>query len=332
MTVESAQAGSREETSGRLRVRVAAKQDEATDIVSFELVAESAEPLPAFAAGAHIDVHVREGLVRQYSLCNDPAERHRYLIAVLQEPSSRGGSKAMHESIEVGDVLTISAPRNHFQLATGTRHLLLAGGIGVTPILSMAETLAASGVDFEMRFCTRSADRTAFRQRIAQSPFAGNVHFHHSEGAASQKFDIEGRLAKPQADEHLYVCGPKGFMDAVLSAARASGWPEGQLHYEFFAGEVAPSERDESFELELARTGKVLLVRKDQTALQALMEAGVEVESSCEQGVCGTCATRLLGGIPDHKDLYFTPEEQAANDQFTPCCSRAKTARLVLDL
>ena len=321
------------ESTGRLCVRVAARQEEATDIVSFELVPCEGESLPAFAAGAHIDVHMGDGLVRQYSLCNDPCETHRYLIAVLKEPSSRGGSRAMHETIKVGDVLSISEPKNHFPVEAGARrHLLLAGGIGVTPILCMAQALAVQGADFEMHFCTRSADRTAFRERIARSRFAGRVQFHHDDGAQEQRFDIGRRLASAQPGEHLYVCGPKGFMDAVLSAARASGWPQSQLHYEFFAADVGRTDSDRGFEVELARSGRVIAVRKEQTALQALMDAGVEVESSCEQGVCGTCATRVIGGIPDHRDLYFTPEEHAANDQFTPCCSRARTERLVLDL
>jgi len=321
------------ESSGRLRVRVAARREEATDIVSFELVSSTGDPLPPFSAGAHIDIHLREGLVRQYSLCNDPAQTHRYLIAVLKEPSSRGGSRAMHEDVEVGDVLNISEPRNHFEIASGaTRHLLLAGGIGVTPILCMAEKLTACEADFEMHFCTRSAGRTAFRERIAESRFASSVQFHHDDGPLEQKFDMQARLAQPEAGEHLYVCGPKGFMDAVLSSARARGWSESQLHYEFFAADVAQMETNESFEVELAQSGRVIVVRKDQTALQALLDAGVDIESSCEQGVCGTCVTRVLDGIPDHKDQYFTPAEQAANDQFTPCCSRARTPRLVLDL
>jgi vanillate monooxygenase ferredoxin subunit len=321
------------ESAGQLHVRVAARYEEAADIASFELVASPGGQLPAFTAGAHVDVHIGQGLVRQYSLCNNPAERHRYLIAVQKEPMSRGGSKAMHETVKVGDTLTISAPRNHFALAPeAQRHLLLAGGIGVTPILCMAESLAASGAAFEMHLCTRSVERAAFRERIARSNFAQHVHFHFDDGAAGQKLDIPRRLAQAQPGEHLYVCGPKGFMDAVLTTARAGGWPESRLHYEFFAAELADSGSDQAFEIELAGSGRTVLVRQDQTALQALLDAGVEIDSSCEQGVCGTCATRVLGGVPDHRDLYFTPEEHAANDQFTPCCSRAKTARLVLDL
>jgi vanillate O-demethylase ferredoxin subunit len=319
--------------SAGLQVRVAAKTVEAIDIASFELVEANGKPLPAFSAGSHIDVVVGDGLTRQYSLCNDSAESHRYQIAVLRDPKTRGGSAGMHDRIQAGDVVTISAPKNHFPLAhDAKRNLLLAGGIGVTPILCMAERLAVTGADFEMHYCTRSKDRTAFHDRIAASRFASKVSFHFDDGAPDQKFDIAARLAKPESGTHLYVCGPKGFMDAVLSTARAQGWPEAQLHYEFFSADVAPSAADESFEVQLASSGRIIVVPKNKTVVQALAAAGVEVQTSCEQGVCGTCITRVLEGVPDHKDLYFTPEEQAANDQFTPCCSRAKSARLVLDL
>ena len=316
-----------------LSVRVAAKKAEAQDICSFELVEVSGRGLPAFSAGSHVDIHLGDGLTRQYSLCNDPAESHRYLIAVLRDPATRGGSLAMHDRVQVGDLLQISAPKNHFALAhDAQRHLLLAGGIGVTPILCMAERLAATGAEFEMHYCTRSLERTAFAGRIAAAPFAPRVQLHFDDGPAGQRFDIAARLATPEPGTHLYVCGPKGFMDAVLASARQQGWPESQLHREFFAAEVASKATDESFEVQVASSGRVVVVPKNQTVVQALAAAGIEVPTSCEQGVCGTCITRVIEGIPDHKDLYFTPEEQAANDQFTPCCSRAKSARLVLDL
>ncbi len=316
-----------------LNVTVARKTVEAEGICSFELVAADGRPLPAFSAGSHVDVQIPGGLTRQYSLCNDPAESHRYLIAVLDDPASRGGSRAMHAQLKVGDALVISAPKNHFALAHQARsHLLLAGGIGVTPILCMAERLAKVGADFRMHYCTRSASRTAFRERIAASRFAERVHFHFDDGATAQQLDITAVLADPQSGVHLYVCGPKGFMDAVLGSARAQGWPEAQLHYEFFSAEVGPAADDEAFEVQIASSGRVVVVPKDKTVVQALAEAGVEVQTSCEQGICGTCLTRVLEGEPEHKDLYLTPEEQAANDVFTPCCSRAKSARLVLDL
>lgn len=320
-------------SASTLSVRVARKAVQAQDIVTLELVATDGSALPAFGAGAHVDVQLPGGITRQYSLCNDPQETHRYLIGVLRDPASRGGSKAVHELVKEGDVLQISAPKNHFPLAhDAQRSLLLGGGIGITPILCMAERLANTGAAFEMHYATRSPERTAFRERIAASNFADKVAFHFDDGAAAQKLDLAALLAQPQAGTHLYVCGPKGFMDAVLNTAREKSWPEEQLHYEFFGAEVAKSDSDASFEIKLASSGRIVMVPKDKTVTQALAEAGVEIMMSCEQGVCGTCLTRVLEGVPDHKDSYLTPEEQAANDQFLPCCSRAKTPQLVLDL
>jgi vanillate O-demethylase ferredoxin subunit len=322
-----------------LSVRVARKALEAADICTFELVAVNGGPLPAFSAGSHVDVQLpgdsagAGALVRQYSLCNDPKETHRYLIGVLRDPASRGGSQAMHERVEEGQVLQISAPKNHFPLAhDAQRSLLLAGGIGVTPILCMAERLAITGAEFEMHYSTRSRERTAFHERIVSSAYAPHVQFHFDDGAAAQKLDLTALLSTPASGVHLYVCGPKGFMDAVLTTARDKGWPEGQLHYEFFAAEVARSESDARFEIKLASSGRIITVPRDMTVTQALAGAGVEIMMSCEQGVCGTCLTHVLEGVPDHKDSYLTPEEQAANDQFLPCCSRSKTPMLVLDL
>jgi vanillate O-demethylase ferredoxin subunit len=322
------------DTLGTLKVRVAARRDEAENIAGFDLVAAGGGSLPAFSAGSHVDVKVAGGLVRQYSLCNDPAECHRYAIAVLKDPATRGGSKAMHERICVGDEIEISTPKNHFPLAySARRSLLLAGGIGVTPILCMAERLAVTGADFEMHYCTRSPERTAFRERIGSCAFASRVHFHFDDGAPDQKLDIDALLAGKRGKEvHLYVCGPKGFMDAVLNGARAQDWPEQQLHYEFFSAAPAKSDGDSSFEVQLASSGKVIVVAKHQSVVDALAAAGIEIATSCEQGVCGTCITRVLDGVPDHKDVYLTPKEQAANDQFTPCCSRARSSRLVLDI
>jgi vanillate monooxygenase ferredoxin subunit len=316
-----------------LTVRIARKSLEVADICTFEMVHADGKPLPPFSAGSHVDVHLPNGLTRQYSLCNNPSEGHRYLIGVLKDPASRGGSKAMHELVNEGDVLRISTPKNHFPLAhEAGRSVLLAGGIGVTPILCMAERLAIASEDFEMHYCTRSRDRTAFLGHIQASAFASNVQLHFDDGPPEQKLDLESLVASPQPGVHLYVCGPKGFMDWVLGTARARGWPNNQLHYEFFGAEVVKSDSDGSFEVQLASSGRIVVVPKDQTVIQALAAAGVEVQFSCEQGVCGTCVTRVLEGEPDHRDMYFTPEEQAANDQFTPCCSRSKSPRLVLDL
>ena len=316
-----------------LRVRVVRKTVEAEDICTFELVHAEGKPLPAFSAGSHIDVHLPNGLTRQYSLCNDPGEAHHYQIGVLRDAASRGGSQAMHEQVAEGEVLHISAPKNHFPLAHEATHsVLMAGGIGVTPVLCMAERLAITGSSFEMHYCTRSPERTAFRQRISESPYAPKVQFHFDDGPEGQKLQLHRLLSPVRPGTHLYVCGPKGFMDWLLGAARSAGWPEAQLHYEFFGAEVVKSENDESFEVRLASSGKVVTVPKDRTIVQALAAIGVEIATSCEQGVCGTCLTRVLEGEPEHKDMYLTPEEQAANDQLTPCCSRSKSPLLVLDL
>ena len=320
-----------------LRVRVTRKTVEAQDICSFELANVDGTPLPSFSAGSHIDVHLDAhgpgGLTRQYSLCNDPAESHRYLIGVLRDAASRGGSIVMHDRVHVGSELQISPPKNHFALAHhAAHHLLLAGGIGITPILCMAERLSAIGAPFELHYATRSPARTAFLERIRGAAFAPHTSFHFDDGAAAQQLDIAALLARPPGGTHLYVCGPSGFMDAVLAASRAAGWDEGHIHYEFFNADVQPRAGDGAFEVQLASSGRVIAVAADRSVLAALADAGVVVPSSCEQGVCGTCLTRVIEGTPDHRDQYLMPDEQAANDQFLPCCSRAKSARLVLDL
>ncbi len=320
-------------TGQMIDVRVASRTVEATDICSYELVSLDGKPLPSFSAGSHVDVHLPGGMVRQYSLCNDPRATHHYLIGVLRDPLSRGGSQAMHDQIKEGDKIAISVPRNHFPLAhEASHHLLLAGGIGVTPILCMAERLAVVGASFEMHYCTRSPDRTAFRSRIAASSFADRVKFHHDDGPAEQLLNIPEVVAWPKPGLHLYVCGPKGFMDAVLGAARAKGWKSDALHFEFFTADVSPTGTEAGFQVKLASSGQLVDVPADKSVVHALADAGVEVLVSCEQGVCGTCLTRVLEGEPEHRDSYLTPEEQAANDQFTPCCSRSKSPILVLDL
>jgi vanillate O-demethylase ferredoxin subunit len=319
-------------TMDTLTVKVLRKTQEALDITSFELARVDGAPLPAFSAGSHIDVQIPGGLTRQYSLCNDDNESHRYRIAVLRDAASRGGSVGMHEKVNAGDVLTISTPRNHFPLVRAERTLLLAGGIGVTPLLCMAQRLAAVGADFELHYCTRSPERTAFRDEIAASPFAGRVHFHHDDGDAAQKLDAARLLAKPDAGTHVYICGPTGFIDYIVGTTQAQGWDKAHVHLEYFGAAPQDTTSDGSFEVRIASSGKSYTVAKDQSVVQALLPHGIEILTSCEQGVCGTCITRVLEGECEHRDLYFSDEEKAANDQFTPCCSRAKSAVLVLDL
>jgi vanillate O-demethylase ferredoxin subunit len=316
-----------------LEVSVTRKADEAEGICSFELCAVDGSTLPAFEAGAHIDIHIADGLTRQYSLCNDPKERHRYLISVLNDPNSRGGSRAMHEQVRSGQTLTISAPRNLFPLdRLARRHLLFGGGIGITPMLAMAWELSHQGADFELHYCFRSSERAAFVKLLAQTPFAGRIRLHDDSGSPMQKLDAPALLATPDAGTHLYVCGPGGFMNHILEAAQHAGWSQDCVHKEFFAAAPVDQSADTPFEVELARSGQVFRIPAERTVFEVLDEAGIEIESSCEQGVCGTCVTRVLAGIPEHRDQFLTLAEQAANDRFTPCCSRARSSRLVLDL
>ena len=315
-----------------MTVQVVRKQQEAEGIASFELARTDGAPLPAFSAGSHVDVHLPGGLVRQYSLCNDAGERHRYRIAVLRDAASRGGSTGMHDQLHEGDVLTISEPRNHFPLVHAQRSLLFAGGIGITPLLCMAQRLAAIDADFELHYCTRSLARTAFQEEIAASRFAGRVHLHLDDGDAPQKLDLPSLIASPDAGTHLYVCGPAGFIDHVVGTARGFGWPGEQVHLEYFGAAPQPAQADAAFDIKVASSGQQFTVAAGQTVVQALQQHGIEVLTSCEQGVCGTCITRVLEGECDHRDLYFTDEEKARHDQFTPCCSRARSPLLVLDL
>jgi vanillate O-demethylase ferredoxin subunit len=316
----------------QLTVKVARRRQEALDIASFELVKPDGSALPAFSAGSHIDVQVPGGLTRQYSLCNDMAEQHRYRIAVLRDPGSRGGSAGMHDAVKEGDTLQISAPRNHFPLAHAHRTLLFAGGIGVTPLLCMAQRLATAGGEFALHYCTRSAERTAFRDEIAASSYADRVHFHFDDGEAAQKLDLDAVLRQPASGTHIYVCGPTGFIDWVIKAAARLGWGKDQVHLEYFGAAKQDTTGDRAFQVKLASSGATYEVPADKTVVQALQAHGVEILTSCEQGVCGTCLTRVLQGECDHRDLYLTDQEKAKHDQFTPCCSRAKGSLLVLDL
>jgi vanillate O-demethylase ferredoxin subunit len=313
---------------GRLRVVVARKSVEAQDICSFELVAANGKPLPPFAAGAHVDVHLPGKLVRQYSLCNAPRESHRYQIAVMHVADSRGGSRAMHQAIKAGDRIEISAPRNHFPLVPGAGPtLLFAGGIGITPIISMAEQLAAEGRGFQFHYCARTPERAAFRERIAASAYADQVSFHYSEGGSP--VDLPALLPAPDPQGQLYVCGPAGFMEAVIGCALAHGWRDDQLHREYFG---ASATGGAPFDIRIASTGAIVHVAKDTTALEALEACGIVIPSSCRQGSCGTCLTGVIDGEPDHRDLFLSEEQRARNDRMALCCSRARGTLVTLDL
>ncbi|MNJ99151.1 Phthalate dioxygenase reductase [compost metagenome] len=316
-----------------LSVRVHKIKQEASDIKSFELRSVSGEALPAFTPGSHIDVHLAEGLIRQYSLCNGPDDIHHYLIAVKRETESRGGSQAMHESIKEGDLIRISAPRNNFLLQQSNGpYLLLAGGIGVTPILAMARHLLAQGLPFELQYFTRSIAHTAFHEFLSGPEFQGRVKFHYALEPEGLRAYLRKLLWQYPQHGALYLCGPRVFMDLVESTAAAT-WPPEAVHLEYFnADPLALAGEQESFEVRLARTGGTYPVPAGVTIIEALAAHGIQVDTSCEQGVCGTCLTGVLEGTPDHRDVYLTDAEKKSCDKIMPCVSRAKSPLLVLDL
>ncbi len=318
-----------------IEVTIQSRRQAADGIVALELVPLPGGSLPRFEPGAHVDVHVGTAggaaLVRQYSLSNDPAEANRYVLGVLLEPESRGGSAGIHTLFVKGHRVRISAPRNNFSLVPGAKHsVLMAGGIGVTPLLAMAHHLQAQGADFELHYCSRSRARTAFLEDIAASRYADRVHVHHDDGPPEQKFDTVKDLPPAAPGTHLYVCGPKGFMDWIIAGAKARGYADSNIHLEYFTAEV--SAEGDTFEVECRRSGKTLKIPSGKTMAEVMTAAGIDVALSCEQGVCGTCLTDVLEGTPDHRDMYQTDEEKAGNKQITPCCSRSLSARLVLDI
>jgi vanillate O-demethylase ferredoxin subunit len=312
-------------------VEIARRREEAEGIISIELIPIASSALPQFEAGSHVDVQITPEITRQYSLCNDPRERHRYLLGILRETNSRGGSEAIHTAFLEGQHIKISHPKNNFKLVEAAGHTILAGGgIGITPILAMGWRLHALGASFELHYCTRSLARTAFQSILEAAPFADKMQLHLDDRAEAQRFDINRYLVRPGENKHLYVCGPFGFMTYVLDGAQRLGWLRDHVHSEYFAADVDTS--GGSFIVRTARTGLTLTVPADRTLAEMLIENGVAVALSCEQGVCGTCLTKVLEGLPDHRDVYLSDPEKAANDQMTPCCSRAKSATLILDI
>lgn len=315
------------------RVRVARKYEEADDIVILDLVRDDQEPLPAYEAGAHIDVTTPSGAVRQYSLCGTRGEVQTYQIAVLREPQGRGGSASIHGEVEEGSALDVSMPRNHFGLGDApVPSILLAAGIGITPIIAMADQLYADGREFILHYCSRSASKTAFLSRLRTCAYADKVHFHFSCEDGSRRLNIGSALAGVDPRASIYACGPNRFIEDVDTTARRMGWLSEQIRFEHFAGAVVDTSTDRGFDVVLARSQRVVRVTPSQSISQALADCGVNIETSCEQGVCGTCLTQVIEGEVEHRDLYLSPEEQAENKQMLVCCSRAKSARLVLDL
>lgn len=305
---------------------------EAQDIISVELHPMPGESLPAFEPGAHIDLHLPGGLVRSYSLVNDSRERHRYLLGVLKDKASRGGSRCVHEQLRVGMVLTISAPRNHFPLHEDASHsVLIAGGIGITPILSMARRLQALGRSFEVMYLARSRASAAFSADL--TTLACPVHWHFDDEAGGPP-DLRALLAAraPQGHVHHYACGPAVMLNVFEQSCAELG--HANAHIERFAAvEVqAAADARNRFTVELRKSGKTFEVTPDTTLHKKLMALNANVPFSCEEGICGSCETRVLEGTPDHRDMVLSSAEHAANQVMMVCVSGCKSERLVLDL
>jgi phthalate 4,5-dioxygenase reductase component len=284
--------------------------------------------LPPFTAGAHIAIRVPNGLTRKYSLCNDPAERDRYQVAVKREANGRGGSSNLIDAVKAGDELMVTAPVNDFKLPPRAQDFLfIAGGIGVTPIMAMIREARAQGKRFRLYYCTRSPQTTAFMEELSAPEFSGCVTIHHDHGDPARSLNLKPVLAERRNREHLYCCGPRPLMEAVR--AMTDHWSSTAVHFEAFSEAETHKADDKPLRVRLARSGDVVEVPVTQTILEALRQHGLEVPSSCETGTCGTCRTKMLAGEADHRDLVLAEHER--KDHIMICVSRAKCDEITID-
>lgn len=314
---------------GPIRVRVHAMTFEAEGVLSVELRRPDGADLPAYAPGAHIDLHLPNGITRSYSLAGDPDLNDRYVVGVGLDAKSRGGSSYVHGKLRVGDLIDIEAPRNHFPLVEDAEKVVfIAGGIGVTPMLCMARRLARLGRPCEFHYAVRSRDRAAFLTELTDLGIEVALHV---DAEAGRPAHVAGILAGHPAGTHFYCCGPAGMLTAFEDAA--AGFDDALVHVEYFTPKVIETEgADTAFTVELAKSGRSLEIPADRSILDVLADAGVAVQSSCEDGICGTCETAVLDGTPDHRDSVLTKAEQDSNRTMMICVSRCKGAKLVLDL
>ena len=304
-----------------MKLRVTRNDTIADGINLFEFRDAGGSELPQFSAGAHIAIHVPNGMLRKYSLCNDPAERDRYQVAVKREVNGRGGSCSLIDDVKAGDELAVVAPVNDFGLPRRAQDFLfIAGGIGVTPMVAMIRQVMAEGKRFRLYYCTRSPETTAFREELSAPQFKDMVTIHYDQGDPSRSLDLRPILAERRNREHLYCCGPRPLMEAVR--AMTDHWSPTAVHFEAFSEAETHKPDDRPFKVRLARSGTVLDVSTSTTILEVLREHGLEVPSSCETGTCGTCRTKLLAGEADHRDLVLAEHER--KDTIMICVSRAR--------
>jgi ferredoxin-NADP reductase len=308
-------------------VEVHAIKRESASILSYDLRLPGGGSLPAFAPGAHIDVHLEVGLSRSYSLINSVAERFRYLIAIDRASPSRGGSRWIHENVSIGDILRISSPRNHFALEVNAPHsVLIAGGIGITPLLAMCRHLEAHQRSWELHYCVRDQERAAFAMELSRQYMHGRVSMYLS--MVHGRPDLNSIADHAATGTHFYCCGPPGMLEAFLRATKQRD-PR-FVHTEHFTG--APAVRAGGFDVILATCGRTLRVNTGETILDRLIEEGIEVPNSCREGVCGSCEVPLIAGKADHRDMILTDAEKEANTSIFVCCSGSLTQSLTLSL
>lgn len=317
----------------QLKLRVQAIRYHAQGVRSYELRSPHGADLPEFTAGSHIDLALKNGLVRSYSLANSSGERHRYVIGVQRDPASRGGSTYIHDELAVGDLIEVSAPCNNFELVKdASPSVLVAGGIGITPLLSMARSLTADRRPWQLHYAVRGRDQLAFVDDLleleTEAGSDASVSFH-VDAEVGGVLDIRSIVDRAPEGAQFYCCGPTPMLDGF--AVATASIPESHRHVEHFTNDEAPN-TDGGFEVELATTGTVVEVQAGETILDAVKAVGVDVDYSCMEGVCGTCETRVLQGVPDHRDQVLTDREKAANDVMMICCSGSTGSRLVLEL
>jgi phthalate 4,5-dioxygenase reductase component len=312
----------------RMPLRVTRNDKIAEGIHLIEFRDAGGKPLPQFTAGAHIAIRVPNGLLRKYSLCNDPAERDRYQVAVKREANGRGGSTNLIDGVKAGDELMVAAPINDFKLPPRAQDFLfIAGGIGITPIMAMIRQVQAEGKRFRLFYCARSPETTAFIDELSAPELAGKVTIHHDQGDPACSLDLKPILAERRNREHLYCCGPRPLMEAVRNMT--DHWSSTAVHFEAFSEAETHKPGDKPFRVRLARSGKVVEVPVTKTILEALRDNGLEVPSSCETGTCGTCRTKMLAGEADHRDLVLAEHERS--DHIMICVSRARSEEITID-